>query len=199
MLQIVCAERYFFMASILPNTDSLQLGRSYKARLCLISGGSPAPPIQPFPLPTLGLFGSLNSFYKFPANLLLRRPSYNYCSSRSHRTTTAAPEAIAQLLQLPKPSHNYCCSGGHRTTSAPAAIAPASSSSPISDSTSKFATSSLNATVPTSRSWLGGRYSFLWRTRLVRPPTEISLISVRGQRKTTSQFLLGGISVFWGP
>ena len=56
---------------------------------------------------------------------------------------SAAPVAIAQLLQLQKPSHNYCCSGGHRVTAPATAIAPASSSLSISDSFSKFATSSL--------------------------------------------------------
>ena len=139
------------MASILPNTDSLQLGRSYTTRLYLISGDSSAPHIQPLPLPVLSFHHLLDSFYEFPANLLLRRPLYNYCCSGGYCTTT----------QRRKPSHNYCCSGGHRTTAAPVAIAqqllrrlsiaPASSSS-ISDSTLKFATSSLNATVPISQS-----------------------------------------------
>ena len=61
------------------------------------------------------------------------------CCPGGHRTTTAARAAIAKLLQLRKPSHNYCCSGCHRTTAAPAADAPASSSSSFSESTSKFA------------------------------------------------------------
>ena len=108
-------------------------------RICLLSGGSSAPPIQPLQLPALSLSGPITSStpsinYKSPAiNLLFRRPSYNYCCSGGHCTTTAAPAVIAQLLLLRQPSHNYCCSGGHRTTVASAAIAPASSSSSISD------------------------------------------------------------------
>ena len=90
--------RSLHMANILPNTGSLQLGRSYTSRLCLISGGSLAPPMQLLPLPALSFHHLLNSFYQFLANLLLRWPSHNSCSSRSHRTTTAAPVAIAQQL-----------------------------------------------------------------------------------------------------
>ena len=91
------------MVSILPNTDSLQLGRSYTAHLSLISGATQ---------PTASAAGDelvrAHHFisYKFPPNLLLRRPS-----------------------------HNYCCSGAHRTTAAPAAIALAGSSLPIFDNT----------------------------------------------------------------
>ena len=117
MLQIVCAERYRFDGEHLTEYDSLQLGRSYIARLCLISGGSSAPPIQPLPLPALSFRHLFNSFYEFTVNLVLRRPSYNYCCSGGHRTTTAAPRAIAHLLLLRWPSHNSCS----------AAIAPASS------------------------------------------------------------------------
>ena len=102
------------MAGILQNTDSLELGRSYTTRLCLISGGSSAPPIQPLPLAALSFHHLLNSFYDSPANLLHRRPSYNYCRSGDHRTTSAAPEAIAQLVLLRWSSHNSC-SGGYRT------------------------------------------------------------------------------------
>ena len=151
-------------------------------RICLLSGGSSAPPIQPLQLPALSLSGPITSStasinYKSPAiNLLFRRPSYNYCCSGGHRTTTL----------LRQPSHNYCYSGGHRTTVASAAIEPASSSLSISDSHSKFATSSLNATVTTFRSCLGGRYSFLGRFELVKPPTDISQIPVGGQSKIAS-------------
>ena len=73
----------------------LLTARAYKSRLCLISGGPLAPPIQPLPLPALSFRHLLNSFYQFPANLLLRWPSHNSSSFRSHRTTTAAPVAIA--------------------------------------------------------------------------------------------------------
>ena len=151
------------MASILPNTDSLQLGRSYTARPYLISGGSSARPIQQLPLPALSFHDLLNSFYEFPVNLLLRRPSYNYCCSGGHRTTTtAAPVAIAQQL-LRRLSHNSC-SGDYRTRS----------SSTTSDSTSNFATSSLiECYSPDLPSCLGRRSSFLRRTKLVKPPTEI--------------------------
>ena len=125
---------------------------SSDARTQPVSAWSPAPPIQPLPLPAMSLSGpitstaSINS--KFPPNVLLRRPSHNYCCSSAHRITTAAPAPIAQQLL--------------RGT-----IALASSSSSIFDST-------LDATVPTSRSCSGGRYSFLWRTKLEEPPTEIS-------------------------
>ena len=109
------------LARILLNTDSLQLGRSYTACLCLVSSSSSA-------LPILGLI----------------------TSSTASINGTTAPQT--------------CCSGGHRTAAAPAAIAPASSSSLISASistprheaatgitdysTTDFVTSSLNATVP---------------------------------------------------
>ena len=135
------------MVIILPNTNSLQLRRSYTARLCLISGATH--PTAPTAGDKLVRAHHLNSFYTFPTNLLLRRPS-----------------------------HNYCCSGTHRTTAAPAAIALASSSLPIFNRK--------DATIPTSRLCLGRHYSFLWRNKLVRPPTEISLISVGQQRKTAS-------------
>ena len=78
--------------SILPNTDSLQLGRSYTARLCLISGATH---------PTASAAGDqlvrahhLNSFYKFPPNLLHRRPSHNYCLSGTHRTTALTSSSL---------------------------------------------------------------------------------------------------------
>ena len=130
------------MVSILPNTDSLQLRRLYTARLCLISDATHL--TAPAAGDQLVRAHHLNSFYKFPPNLLLRRPS-----------------------------HNYCCSGTHR----PAAIALAShfSSLPIFDR---------RDATPTSRSCLGWHYSFLWRNKLFRPPTEFSLISVGWQRKT---------------
>ena len=141
------------MAIILPITDSLQLGRSYTARLCLISGCSSSPPIQPLPLPALSLFGPITSSTA-PINslqiccsgghhttLLLRRPSHN----------SAVPAAISRLLLLRRPSHNYCCSGGRCITAALPAIALWSSSSSIFGSTTDIVFSSLDATVSTSR------------------------------------------------
>ena len=146
------------MVSILPNMDSLQLGRSYTPRLCLISGATH--PTAPAAGDQLVRAHHLNSFYKVFPNLLLRRPP-----------------------------HTYCCSSTRRTT------ALASSSLPIFDRR--------DATVPTSRSCLERRYLLLWRNTRFGPPTEFSLISVGWQRKTVSlmnsQFLSGGISVFWGP
>ena len=125
------------MVSILPNIDSLQHGRSYTARLCFISRATR--PSAPAAGDVLVRAHHLNSLYKFPPNLLLRRPSHNYCCSGRH----------AQLLLFRRPSPNYCCFGAHRTTAAPAVIALASSSSPIFDNT-------LDATVPTScSSWEG--------------------------------------------
>ena len=144
------------MASILPNTDSLHLGRSYTACLCLISGGFLGAAYS-----TASAAGAelvrrahhlLNSFYKFPANLLLRWPWHNSCCSGGH----------ARLLLLRRPLHNNCFSGARCITAAPVAIALASSFSSIFDSTTNIAFSSLDAAAPTSRSWLGGRYSFLW-------------------------------------
>ena len=88
--------------------------------------------------------------------LLLRRPW----------TTTAAPVPFAQLLLLRRLSHSRAL---------------------LDRSLILLYCSTLNATaVPTSRSCLGGRYSFLLRTKLVKPPTEIRRIFVGGQRKTAS-------------
>ena len=95
------------MASILPNTDSLHLGHSYTARICLISGGSSAPPIQPLPLPALSLSGGPISSSRASSN------SLQICCSGGHDTTPAAPAAM----------HDYCCSVGHcTTTTSPAPI-----------------------------------------------------------------------------
>ena len=59
--------------------DSLQLGRSYTACLRLISGATHS--TAPTAGDQLVRAHHLNSFYKFPPNLLLRRPSHNYCCS----------------------------------------------------------------------------------------------------------------------
>ena len=147
------------MASTLSNTDSLQLGPLYTAHICLISGATH--PTAPAAGDELVRAHHLNSIYKCPPNMLLRWLSHNYCCSGGYHITTVAPATM----------HNYCCSGAHRTiTAAPAAIALASSSSSIFDSTD-ITFSSLDATVPTSRSRLGGRYSFI--------------IFVGGQRKNS--------------
>ena len=90
------------MVSILPNTDSSQLGRSYTAcRLCLISGATH--PTAPATGDQLVRAHHLNSFYKFPPNLLLRRPSHNYCFSGAHRTTDDGPAAIIALASSSLP------------------------------------------------------------------------------------------------
>ena len=88
------------MVSILPNTDSLQLGRSYTTRLCLISGATH--PTAPAAGDQLVRAHHLNSFYKFPSNLLLHRPSHNYCCSGAHRTA-AGPVAIIALASSSLP------------------------------------------------------------------------------------------------
>ena len=72
------------MVSILPNIDSLQLGRSYTHPTAPAAGGQ------------LVRAHHLNSFFKFPLNLLLRQPSHNYCCSGAHRTA-AGPAAIIAL------------------------------------------------------------------------------------------------------
>ena len=86
------------MASILPNTDSLQLGRSYISRLCLIFGGSSAPPIQPLPLPAVSLSRPITSSTAFISSLQI-------CCSGGHCTTIASLAAIAQQL-LRRLSHS---------------------------------------------------------------------------------------------
>ena len=126
----------------------------YTARLCLIFGGSSAPPIQPLPLPAMRMLsGSITSSTASINPLQI-------CCSGGHRTTTAAPRGHTQQLLLRRPLPNYCFSGPHRATAAAAAIALASSFSSIFDSTAHIALSSLDAAVPTSRSWLGGRFHF---------------------------------------
>ena len=79
-------------------------------RLCLISGGTSAPVIQPLSLlapslsrPVTASTASMNSRQICCSGL--RRPSCNHCCSGGHRTTTAAPVAIAQQL-LRRLSHS---------------------------------------------------------------------------------------------
>ena len=107
------------MASISPNTESLQLGRSHTAPSLLDLRwflGAAHLTASAAGAELVWVHHLLNNFYKLAANLLLRRPSYNYyCCSGGHRTTTtAAPTAIKQLLLLLWPSHNSC-SGGYGT------------------------------------------------------------------------------------
>ena len=73
--------------------------RSYTACLCLISGATH--PTAPAAGDQLVRAHHLDSFDKFPPNLLLRRPSHNYCCSGTHR-----PAAIA-LASSPLPIFDW--------------------------------------------------------------------------------------------
>ena len=88
------------LASILPNADASQLGRSYIVCLCLVFVGFSVPFIQPLPLPALGLSETMTS---------CRVPQP--CTTAATAAIAPARSSSLILVSVPTPSrgrHKDC-------------------------------------------------------------------------------------------